>query len=126
MDAQHGTLPLGFTLQVFQLSDVVHYSFFRLCATKLTDAIFQSMEQTALLGVLSEARHNVRKIRGGFYVLLKSIMVKLEFFVAALGAVFHREDTVSHIFSLDVFVRGTVFAAKGFEQASPHNSVKVV
>ena len=53
-------------------------------------------------------------------------MVKLEFLVAALGAVFHRKDTVTYIFSLDVLLGGTVFAAKGFEQASPHDSVKAV
>ena len=53
-------------------------------------------------------------------------MVKLEFLVTTLGAVFHREDTVTYIFGLDVLVGGTVLAAKGFEQASPHNSVKVV
>ena len=41
---------------------------------------------------------------------------------SALGAISYRKDTVTYIFSLDMFVRGAIFAAKGFEQASPHNS----
>lgn len=53
-------------------------------------------------------------------------MIKLEFLISALGAISYRKDTVTYIFSLDMFVRGAIFAAKGFEQASPHNSVKVV
>ena len=50
----------------------------------------------------------------------------MEFLISALGAISYRKDTVTYIFSLDMFVRGAIFAAKGFEQASPHNSVKVV